>query len=62
MDYQKALDILELKQNFTEDDLKVSYRKLSKIYHPDKHKEGTDLYQQMVIKQQDINEHQVIIV
>ena len=55
MDYQKALSILELKPNFTEEDLKISHRKLSKIYHPDKYTEGTDLYHKMQIKQQEIN-------
>ena len=55
MDYKKALSILGLKTGFTEDDLKQSYRRLSKIYHPDKYQEGNELYYQMTIKQQEIN-------
>lgn len=55
MDYQKALDILGLKPNFTEEEFKTSYRRLSQMYHPDKYKEGTELHLQMLRKQQDIN-------
>lgn len=55
MDYQKALDILGLKHNFTEEEFKTSYRRLSQMYHPDKYKEGTELHLQMLRKQQDIN-------
>ena len=35
MTYSKALNILMLSFNFTEQDLKKSYRSLSKKYHPD---------------------------
>ena len=35
MTYSKALNILMLSFNFTEQDLKKSYRSLSKQYHPD---------------------------
>lgn len=35
MNYEKALLILELKPNYTQDELRKSYRRLSKKYHPD---------------------------
>ena len=55
MDYQKALNILGLKLNFTEEDLKKAHRKLSHEYHPDKW-EGTNFYDEAIRKQQEINE------
>lgn len=54
MDYQKALDVLGLKPGFTEEELKRAYRSLSHKYHPDKY-EGTELYEEMQRKQQDVN-------
>lgn len=36
MNFEKALSILRLTRDFTEEDLKKSYRRLAKKYHPDK--------------------------
>lgn len=36
MNFEKALSILGLTRDFTEEDLKKSYRRLAKKYHPDK--------------------------
>lgn len=44
MDYYK---ILELSDECSEEDIKKQYRKLSKIYHPDKNN-GDDLYFKMI--------------
>lgn len=35
MDFQKAISILGLKSNFTEEELKKAHRRLSMKYHPD---------------------------
>ena len=35
MNYEKALKILELKSDFTEEELKNAYRRLARKYHPD---------------------------
>ena len=55
MDFNKAIATLGLKSNFTEDEFKKAYRKLSLEYHPDKF-EGTPQYEDMVKKQQEVNE------
>lgn len=55
MDFNKAIAILGLKRTFTEDELKKAYRALSHKYHPDKF-EGTPQYEDMVKKQQEVNE------
>ncbi len=39
MDFKKALGLLELKEGFTEDDLKKQFRKLAAKYHPDVNKD-----------------------
>lgn len=54
MDFYKAIHILGLNKNFTEEELKSVYRKLSREYHPDKY-EGTLQYEIMKRKQQEIN-------
>ena len=55
MDFQKAIHILNLNPNFTEEELKKAYIKLTKKYHPDKW-EGTDKYYDNLRKQQELNE------
>jgi DnaJ-class molecular chaperone len=40
MNYEKASEILELPESWTDKDLKTQYRKKALIYHPDKNLEG----------------------
>ena len=42
MKKKKALDILGLTINFTEDELKKQYKELAKLYHPDNGKFGNE--------------------
>ena len=44
MTLNEALKILNLNENYTEDDLKKSYRALIIKYHPDKHPENNKSY------------------
>jgi DnaJ-class molecular chaperone len=43
-DYYK---ILEIEENFTEDNLKKKYRELSKKYHPDINPSGNDKFKEI---------------
>jgi len=54
MDFYKAISILGLNENFTEEEFKSAYRKLSHEFHPDKY-EGSPQYETMQRKQQEIN-------
>ena len=38
MNFEKALRILGLNKNFTEEELKKAHRELANIYHPDRNK------------------------
>ena len=40
MDFKKAIKILELDDNFTEDNLRKAYYKKALRWHPDKNKDG----------------------
>ena len=51
MDYQKALNVLGLKPNFTEGELKKAHRELANKYHPDRNKSP-----EAESKMKDINE------
>lgn len=42
MTFDKALKILGLNQNFTEDELKQAHRKLAQLHHPDRHEKSED--------------------
>ena len=42
MTLEKALKILGLNSNFTEEDLKTAYRKLAQLHHPDRHENSQD--------------------
>ena len=35
-DKTRLYDVLEIKRNATQDEIKKSYRKLARLYHPDK--------------------------
>ena len=54
MNLEKALNLLNLDKDFNDEELKISYRKISHKYHPDKW-EGTEFYDKALRKQQDIN-------
>ena len=47
----KLYDVLELNPNATDDDIKTAYKKLSKIWHPDKNpdklEEATKRFQEI---------------
>ena len=59
MDLKTALQILNLNENYTEEDLKKEYRKLIIKYHPDKHPEDKKAYAEM--KSKKINEAKDIL-
>jgi len=44
MDFKKAIDLLELTQNFTENDLKKAYHLKCLQYHPDKNPNGEEMF------------------
>ena len=44
MKYKKALLVLNLKEGFTQHELKKQYYKLSLQYHPDKHPTGEEMF------------------
>ena len=54
MTFDKALKILGLNKNFTEEELKQSYRKLAQLHHPDRHEKSEDRIKEEEIMK-DIN-------
>ena len=54
MDLNKAIAILGLKPNFTEDEFKKAYRQLAQLHHPDKHEKTEDRVKEEEIMK-DIN-------
>jgi len=59
MNYRKALCLLNLNENFTEEDLKKSYRKLMTIYHPDKNINNQECAEE---KTKEINEARTLLI
>ena len=59
MTLEQALKILNLNENYTEEELKKSYRSLIVKYHPDKHPESNKTYAENKTKQ--INEAKEIL-
>ena len=59
MTLEQALKILNLNKNYTEEELKKSYRSLIVKYHPDKHPESNKTYAENKTKQ--INEAKEIL-
>ena len=54
MDYERALNVLGLKPNFTEEELKTAYRALINKYHPDRYENSKDK-DEMIKRTQEIN-------
>ena len=50
MNYKKAIEVLELRQGFSAEELQKSYKKLAKKYHPDNSVTGNE-QMFMVIKE-----------
>jgi len=44
MDFKRAINLLELSQNFTENDLKKAYHFKCLQYHPDKNPDGEEMF------------------
>jgi len=59
MTLEEALYILNLNKNYTEEELKKTYRSLIRKYHPDKHPESKKIYAENKTKQ--INEAKEIL-
>ena len=56
MNYDKALSILGLPRNFTEEQLKAAFRKEAKKYHPDKYSKASSEEQEKAkYKMQEVN-------
>ena len=49
MDYDKAIKILGLNPNFTQEELKKTHRRLSVQNHPDKHKDDSDMNERQAL-------------
>lgn len=54
MDYERALNVLGLNPEFTEEELKTAYRTLINKYHPDRYENSKDK-DEMIKKTQEIN-------
>jgi len=46
-DKTRLYDVLEIKRNATQDEIKKSYRKLARLYHPDKNPSNSDKFKEI---------------
>ncbi len=50
MTAEKALEILEIKGEASQEDIRKAYRKLAVKYHPDRNPEGREIFEKIQVK------------